>query len=160
MRIADNVAVFIHYTLTDDEGVVIDSSEGDEPLGYLHGQGNIIPGLEKALVGKQVGDKLDVVVTPEEGYGVYDDDLLEVVPRSTFKGIKKLEPGMEFQARSDEGEQMYTVVSIEGDEVTIDGNHPLAGETLHFQVEITDVREATAEELEHGHVHDGDGHEH
>lgn len=158
MMISENKVALIHYTLRNAAGDVIDSSEGNEPLPYLHGHGNIIPGLEKALIGKAVGDKLDVNVSPEEGYGERNDALTQVMPKEAFQGVDELEPGMQFYAQGqDGGVQTVTIVAVDGNDVTIDGNHPLAGETLSFQVEVVEVREASAEELEHGHVHGVDG---
>lgn len=149
MPIAPNDVVTIHYTLTDDADKVIDSSSGGEPLAYLHGHGNIIPGLERELAGKSVGERLTVRVPAAEGYGEYDRALVQKVPRRTLKGIANLRVGLRLQA----GHQPVTVTHIAGDMVTLDGNHPLAGQNLKFDVEITAVRPATEEELAHGHVH-------
>lgn len=161
MQIAENAVVAIHYTLTNDAGDTLDSSrERDEPLAYLHGHGNIIPGLEKALLGKQTGDTLKVTVEPAEGYGERHEGLIQEVPREAFQGVDELEPGMQFQASTDAGPRMFTITDVQDDVVTVDGNHPLAGATLHFDVEIADVRAASAEELSHGHVHGPGGHEH
>ena len=160
MQVADQRVVSIHYTLTNDKGEVLDSSEGRDPLAYLHGAGNIIKGLESNLAGKQAGDKLDVKVSPAEGYGDRDDRLIQEVPRSAFQGVDKLEAGMRFQAQGPNGTTSVVISKVEGDSVTVDGNHALAGENLNFAVEITEVREATAEELEHGHVHGPGGHQH
>lgn len=160
MQIAANCVAYIHYTLTDDAGAVLDSSSGGEPLAYLHGSGNIIPGLEKALEGKQAGDKLKVTVAPEEGYGVRDEKLIQQVPRRVFQGVRDIKPGMRFHANAGQGAGQVTVTQVQGDMVTIDGNHALAGVTLKFEVEIAKVREATAEELMHGHVHGAGGHHH
>ncbi|HXH72546.1 MAG TPA: peptidylprolyl isomerase [Mariprofundaceae bacterium] len=159
MQIAKDKVVYFHYTLTNDAGEVLDSSEGAEPMAYLHGAANIIPGLEKALEGKSPGDSLKVTVEPAEGYGEIDEDLLQVVPSSLFQGVDALEVGMQFQAQTSEGVQVVTITKVDGDDITIDGNHPLAGERLHFDVQVDSVRDATAEELDHGHVHDG-GHAH
>jgi FKBP-type peptidyl-prolyl cis-trans isomerase SlyD len=155
MQIAHDKVVLIHYTLRNDAGEVLDSSSGGDALAYLHGQGNIIPGLEKALEGKQAGDKLNVKVEPAEGYGLRDSKLVQQVPRRQF-GDAKVQPGMQFHAQTSQ----VRGLNILGDMVTVDGNHPLAGENLHFDVEVTDVRDATAEELEHGHVHGPGGHHH
>lgn len=160
MQIANDVVALIEYTLTDDQGNVIDSSVGGEPLAYLHGAGNIIPGLESALEGKKVGDSLKVSVAPSEGYGEKDEGLLQVVPRSMFRGVDNIEVGMQFHAQTDYGMQVITVAKVEGDNVTVDGNHPLAGQNLNFDVKVVEVRAATAEELEHGHVHGAGGHHH
>ena len=161
MQIANDKVVAIHYTLTNTAGETLDSSvERGEPLAYLHGHGNIIPGLENALLGKAAGDKLNVEVAPGEGYGERHDQLIQQVPRSAFEGVDHLEPGMQFQAETGMGVRLFTITDVGDDEVTIDGNHPLAGETLHFAVEITEVRDASAEEIEHGHVHGEGGHHH
>ncbi|GHE20048.1 FKBP-type peptidyl-prolyl cis-trans isomerase [Halomonas urumqiensis] len=160
MQIAQNSVVAFHYTLTNDAGEVLDSSEGREPLTYLHGAGNIIPGLEKELEGRAAGDKLTATVEPAEGYGEKQDQLVQEVPRDAFQGVEGIEPGMQFQAQTQGGPLMVTVTQVEGDTVTVDGNHPLAGQTLNFAVEIDSVREASEEEVEHGHVHGEGGHEH
>jgi FKBP-type peptidyl-prolyl cis-trans isomerase SlyD len=160
MQIAANKVVSMHYTLTNDQGETIDSSRGHEPLAYLHGSGNIIPGLEKALEGKQAGDKVNVHVSAAEGYGERDDALIQAVPRRMFKGMGDLKVGMRLQAQSDRGQRVVRIAHIAGDMITIDGNHELAGQALNFDVEITEVRDATAEELAHGHVHGAGGHHH
>lgn len=160
MQIAQNSVVAFHYTLTNDAGEVLDSSEGREPLTYLHGAGNIIPGLEKQLEGRTPGDKLQAKVAPEEGYGEVQPQLVQEVPRDAFQGVDSVEPGMQFQAQTQGGPLMVTVTQVEGDTVTVDGNHPLAGQSLNFDVEIAEVREASEEEVEHGHVHGEGGHEH
>lgn len=160
MQISKDAVVHIHYTLKNDAGEVLDSSEGAEPLAYMHGNGNLIAGLEKALEGKQSGDSLQVSIPPAEGYGVRDASLIQEVPRSAFGGISKVEVGMQFQAESNYGPRTVTVTQVTGDTVTVDGNHPLADETLHFNVQIVEVRAASEEELEHGHVHGAGGHHH
>lgn len=160
MQITDRCVVSFHYTLTNDRGEVLDSSDGGEPLAYLHGCGNIIPGLEKALTGKQAGDKLNVKVRPEEGYGERDERLVQDVPRQAFQGVRDIKPGMSFTAEGEHGPARVTVTRVAGDVVTVDGNHPLAGEALTFDVEIASVREASPEELDHGHVHGQGGHHH
>jgi FKBP-type peptidyl-prolyl cis-trans isomerase SlyD len=160
MEIADQRVAYIHYILTDDKGAVLDRSDRDSPLAYLHGAGNIIPGLEKALAGRNKGDKLDVTVAPEDAYGVHNEALIQQVPRRAFKGIGDLQVGMRLRAESDHGPQIVTVTQIAGDMVTLDANHALAGQTLHFAVEIADVRAATPEEMMHGHVHGEGGHHH
>jgi len=160
MTIAENSVVTIHYTLKDDAGEVIDSSLEGEPIAYLHGHGNLVPGLERELQGKSTGDKLSVSVTPEEGYGQYDQKLVQQVPRRSMQGVGKITVGMRLHAQTPEGARAVTVTRLVGDMVTIDGNHPLAGKNLNFEVEITGVREATEEELTHGHVHGEGGHHH
>lgn len=160
MQIADDLAVSIHFKLTNSEGELLDSSEGDEPLEYIHGHGFIVPGLEQALQGKAAGDRLQVVVPPADGYGERDEEKLQSVPRDAFDSDATIEPGMRFQAESDEGEVLVTVMQVDGDNVVIDANHPLAGQTLHFDVQVVSVRPCTEEELEHGHIHGPDGHHH
>jgi FKBP-type peptidyl-prolyl cis-trans isomerase SlyD len=160
MRIADRSVATFHYELTNDAGEVLDSSKGREPLAYLHGRGNIVAGLEKAMTGKQIGDKFDVTVSAAEGYGERDPSLVQVVPRKAFRGVKDLQPGMQFHAQGNGGSSAVVVTAVTGDEVTVDGNHPLAGETLHFAIEITGVRDASVEEALHGHVHGPGGHHH
>ncbi|MDI1300460.1 MAG: peptidylprolyl isomerase [bacterium] len=160
MQIANDVVVSIEYTLTDDQGNVIDSSAGGEPLAYLHGAGNIIPGLEAALEGKVVGDAFKVSIAPADGYGEKNDDMLQQVPREMFQGVDVIEAGMQFHAQTDHGMQVITVSAVEGDLVTVDGNHPLAGQNLHFDVKVLEVRAPSEEELEHGHVHGAGGHHH
>ncbi|HVY22501.1 MAG TPA: peptidylprolyl isomerase [Steroidobacteraceae bacterium] len=160
MQIEKNAVVQIHYTLKNDAGQVLDSSEGSDPLAYLQGHGNLIAGLEKALEGKKVGDSLTVSIPPEEGYGVRDENLVQDVPRSAFEGIPNVEVGMQFHADSNHGPRTVTVTKVAGDTITVDGNHPLADQTLHFAVDIVEVRAATNEELAHGHVHGPGGHHH
>ncbi len=157
MKIAKHTVVTIDYTLTDDAGTVIDSSRGQAPLAYLHGLGNLIPGLESALEGQTAGASLQVRVEPEQGYGVRDQRLVQAVPREAFEG-DELEAGMRFRARTADGEMVFMVVEVGREEVTVDGNHPLAGVPLNFDVKVVGVRAATAEELDHGHVHDGHTH--
>ncbi len=159
MKVADKKVVQLHYTLKNKAGELLDSSEGQEPLAYLHGLGNIVEGLEKALTGKQAGDKLEVNVEAAEAYGEYDESLVQPVPRSEF-GDHPVEVGSQFHADTAIGPRIVTVTAIEGDDVVIDANHALAGEDLNFNVEVVDVRDATEEELDHGHVHGPGGHEH
>ncbi len=160
MHIEKNRVVTLHYILRDEQGAVIDSSSGRVPLSYLHGKGNIIPGLEQALAGKTAGDKLDVTVAPEQGYGRRDDRLVQIVPRSRFGEVSDLKPGMQVRTSGPQGARFVTVVGVDRDFVTVDGNHPLAGRTLNFSVEIAEVRKATHEEVSHGHVHGPGGHAH
>jgi FKBP-type peptidyl-prolyl cis-trans isomerase SlyD len=156
---ADRV-VTLHYTLKDDGGSLLDSSAGGEPLAYIQGHGNLVIGLEKALEGKAAGTSLTVVVTPAEGYGTRDESLIQRVPKRSLQGAGTIAKGMQFQARTDDGMRLFTVTAVIGDMVTLDGNHPLADQKLHFDVQIVGVREATTEELEHGHVHGAGGHHH
>ena len=160
MEISADRVVTIHYTLKDDSGTVLDSSAGAEPLAYIQGHGNLVSGLEKALEGKQEGSTLKVVVAPAEGYGTHDAGLIQRVPKRSLQGGGTIQKGMQFQARTEAGMRLFTVTAVIGDMVTLDGNHPLADKTLHFEVEIVNVREASAEELEHGHVHGAGGHHH
>lgn len=160
MQIAPDKVVHIHYTLRNDEGSILDSSSGGDPLAYLHGKGNLIPGLEQALDGRQSGDRLNLTVEPKDAYGERNEGLVQRVPRRMFSGVKEVKAGMRFHAQSEQGERVVTVTHVTGDLVTVDGNHPLAGQSLSFEVEVTEVRDATAEELEHGHVHGAGGHHH
>lgn len=161
MQIEPKKAVYIDYTLTNDAGDVLDSSEGQAPLAYLHGFNNIIPGLESALEGKKVGDELDVQVEAKDAYGDYSIELVQIVPRSAFQGVDKIEPGMQFHASApDGGVQVVVVREVDDENVTVDGNHPLAGQRLNFKVTVKDIREATEEELSHGHIHGEGGHQH
>lgn len=160
MQISANKVVSIDYTLTNNEGAVIDSSEGRGPLAYLQGHSNIIPGLENALEGKSAGDTLNVTVEPKEGYGERDDNLTQAVPRQMFENADEIQIGMQFQTMTEQGPHIVTVVSIDDENVTVDANHPLAGQTLNFDVKVVEVRDASAEEVEHGHVHDPEGHDH
>jgi FKBP-type peptidyl-prolyl cis-trans isomerase SlyD len=156
---ADKV-VLIHYTLKDDAGAVLDSSREGEPLAYIQGHGNLVPGLEKALEGKQDGSTVGVTVPPGEGYGIRDAALVQRTPKRALQGSGEIRKGMQFQGRTDDGMRLFTVTAVVGDMVTLDGNHPLADQNLHFDVEVVSVRDATAEELEHGHVHGAGGHHH
>lgn len=160
MQVAERTVVSILYTLTNDKGEILDASKGGEPLVYLHGHGNIISGLESALVGKAVGDKLNVRVAPADAYGERNDTMIQQVPKRAFQGVKDISVGMRFQAQGPNGPTSVTITRVIGDMVTVDGNHPLAGEHLNFAVEITDVREASFEEMQHGHVHGAGGHHH
>ena len=161
MTIAANKAVSIEYTLTNDDGDVIDSSAGGAPLVYLQGAGNIIPGLEKALDGKAVGDELEVTVEPEDAYGEYSAELVSTLSASMFEGVDQLEVGMQFHASAPDGQmQIVTIRDLDGDDVTVDGNHPLAGQRLNFKVKVVAVRDASEEEVAHGHVHGEGGHQH
>jgi len=161
MQISKNKVVAIDYTLTGQDGQVIDSSKGKPPLAYIHGTNAIISGLEKALDGKSAGDTLNVTIAPAEAYGERDESMLQQVPRSTFGNIKRVEVGMQFQARHGNETRIVTVVGFEkGDIVKVDANHPLAGQTLTFDVKVAEVRDATKEELDHGHVHGPGGHHH
>ena len=161
MKIDDKTVVSIHYKLTNDKGDVLDSSEGKDPLVYMHGTHSLIDGLEKELKGKQAGDKFDVTVQPEEGYGVVNPEMVQEVPRAAFQGVDDIQVGMQFEAKSPEGHtQLITIEEVKEESVRVNANHPLAGEVLHFNVSVEDVRVATAEELEHGHAHGPGGHSH
>lgn len=158
MQVAANKVIAIHYTLTDEQDQVLDSSQGSAPLFYLHGFGNIIPGLEKQLEGLAVGDAFEVTVTPEEGYGLRSDELIQIVPRAAFQGVDELDVGMQFQTQGPQGAMIVSITHIEGDDVTIDANHQLAGVTLNFKGNIESIRDASEEELAHGHAHEGHHH--
>ena len=159
--IAKNSVVSVSYTLTDDAGKVLDSSDGSKPMMYLHGSGDIVPGLEKALEGKGAGEALKVRVEPAEAYGEVIENGVKTIERAAFEGVDVVEVGMAFEAQAPDGSAQHIMVTkVEGDNVTIDINHPLAGVALNFDVKIVSVRDATKEELEHGHTHEGDGHSH
>jgi FKBP-type peptidyl-prolyl cis-trans isomerase SlyD len=160
MSISQDQVVSIHYTLRDDAGEVIDSSAQGEPLSYLHGHGNLIAGLERELTGRKPGDRLQVKIAPGDGYGEYDQSLVQQVPRRALKGVGELRAGMRLQAQTPQGPRVVTVTRVSGDLVTLDGNHPLAGKNLNFEVEVAAVRPASEEELAHGHVHGAGGHHH
>ena len=161
MQITQNSVVSFHYTLNDADGKLLDTSAGREAFAYIQGHSMIVPGLERQLEGKKAGESLLAVVPPAEGYGEIDPSLVHKVPADRFGG-QNVEPGMQFQAGTSEAGDMgvFTVISVEDGMVALNGNHPLAGVTLHFNVEITDVRAATEEELAHGHVHGEGGHHH
>ena len=160
MIAAQNSVVLMDYTVKDDEGNIIDTSSGHEPLAFIVGLGNIIPGLEREFIGKKKGDAFTVTVKPEDGYGDKDDALVEVVPRAQFAGVKNLGVGMQLQAQTDDDTMVVTVINLTETEVTVDANHPLAGKTLNFDVKVVDVRVASPEEMTHGHVHGVGGHHH
>ncbi|TFG65303.1 MAG: peptidylprolyl isomerase [Spirochaetales bacterium] len=153
MKIQENKAVLIHYTLKNDDGEILDSSEGQEPLAYLHGHGNLIPGLEDELEGKVVGDVLRVSIPPEKGYGLHDSGQIIKVPKSKFGEVEEIAIGMQIEAHTSDGQRVFTVQEVAADTVTLDGNHPLAGKTLHFNVSVQNVRDASPEEINHRHVH-------
>ncbi len=158
-KIGPNCVVQFIYTLRDDDGKEIESNADGEPLSYLHGPGSIVEGLEKALDGKATGDSIKVSVSPEEGYGAHDDEKVFKVPKDKFDFDP--EPGLVVQAQGPEGQAVpLQIIGVEDDEVELDGNHPLAGQTLNFEVEVKDVREATEQECAHGHSHDGGHHHH
>jgi len=161
MKVGKDKVVLMHYTLKNDAGDVIDSSDGAEPLPFLQGHGNIISGLESALEGSKVGDKLDVSIEPEEGYGLRMKDAIQEIPSSALKDVDEVKVGMQLQSQDKDGNAfLVTVTKIEDDKITVDGNHPLAGQTLHFSVSIESIRKAEAEELSHGHVHADGQHNH
>lgn len=159
MIISENAAVLFHYTLTDGEGNQLDSSKGKDPLAYLHGHKNIIPGLEKEMEGKQAGDVMVVTIAPADAYGERQEQMVQEVPRKTFQA-DDINVGMRFEAQTANGSVTVVVTGVTDETVTVDGNHPLAGKELTFDVRIDSVREATEEELTHGHVHGAGGHQH
>jgi len=161
MKVGKDKVVLMHYTLKNDAGDVIDSSDGADPLPFLQGHGNIIPGLESALEGSKVGDKLDVSIKPEEGYGERMKDAIQEIPSSALQGVDEVKVGMQLQSQDKDGNAfLVTVTKIEDDKITVDANHPLAGQTLHFSVSIESIRKAEDEELSHGHVHADGQHNH
>jgi FKBP-type peptidyl-prolyl cis-trans isomerase SlyD len=153
MQIANNKVAVITYTLTDNSGTVIDQATTQEPFAFIQGTGNIIPGLEKALDGKRVGDNINITVEPAEGYGERDDALTQVLAKEMFEGVDEITPGMQFHAQTPNGMSIVTVTAVEDDQVTIDGNHPLAGVVLNFDVNVLEIRDATEDEIDHGHIH-------
>jgi FKBP-type peptidyl-prolyl cis-trans isomerase SlyD len=153
MKICKNKVVVMHYAVSDSEDTLIDSSYDDKPLAIIHGTGYLIPGLEDALVDHQVGDKFDVEVAAVQAYGERFDDYVQTVPKSLFAGIDDLAVGSQLRATTDDGEQTVIVIDVQDDDITVDGNHPLAGLNLKFEVDILEIRDATEEELAHGHVH-------
>ncbi len=154
MKIEKNKVVAIHYTLKDDKGTVMDTSEGKSPLAFLQGNGQLIPGLESQLEGKVKGHKDQVTVAPADAYGEFREDMVFEVGKEGFQGEEELKTGMQVEVELEKGKSIAVVSKIEGDNVTLDLNHPLAGQTLHFDVEIMDVRDASEEEISHGHVHE------
>ena len=161
MTIAQQKVVTIHYKVVDvASGETIDSSEGGQPMTYLHGAQNIIPGLEAALEGKSAGDELEVTIAPEDAYGEYSEERVQKVPMEAFEGVEKVEPGMAFTAQTKHGPINLIVTEVDEAVVTVDANHPLAGKSLQFSVKVESVRDASEEELAHGHVHGEGGHHH
>ncbi|CUS49143.1 MAG: FKBP-type peptidyl-prolyl cis-trans isomerase SlyD [Idiomarinaceae bacterium HL-53] len=158
-KISQDKAVTIHYAVKSPSGDVLDQSSDERPLAFIFGRGMLIPGLEKALDGKAAGDELSTVVPAAEAYGERHDGLIQTVPKNLF-GEQEITPGMQFRATTDNGEQSVVVVDVSDTEVTVDGNHPLAGMDLSFDVKVIDVRDATAEELDHGHIHGPGGVDH
>ncbi len=157
--ISQDKVVGIHYTVKTQEGNVLDQSKEDQPLQFIFGRGMLIKGLEDALAGKTQGDKFDAEIEPANAYGERHDGLIQTVPRSLF-GENEVSVGMQFRASTDNGEQSVMIVDVKDDEVTVDGNHPLAGVALTFDVEVVEVRDADPSELEHGHVHADGNHDH
>lgn len=153
MQIAPQAVVAIHYTLTDEHGVTLDASAPDQPLVYLHGAGNLIAGLERELSGRRAGDRFTATIAPEDGYGEHVAAMVQQVPRDLFREDQEIEVGMRFSGNTPQGPITVVVAAIDGDQVTLDGNHPMAGKTLHFDVTVAAVRPATEPELLHGHVH-------
>jgi FKBP-type peptidyl-prolyl cis-trans isomerase SlyD len=162
MKIAKNNVVVMHYAVSDSEGTLIDSSYEDKPMAIIQGTGYLIPGLDDALIDHEAGDKFEVAVACEDAYSERHDDYVQTVPREALAGVDELSLGTQLRATTDDGEQTVIVIDVQDDEITVDGNHPLSGLDLSFDVEIIEVREATADELEHGHVHNegGCGHDH
>lgn len=156
MTVTKDSVVSIHYTLRDNDGNILDSSTGRDPLNYIHGRGNLIVGMEEGIEGKSNGDQFNLKISPEKGYGLKNDQLVQKVPLKSF-GDQKVEAGMQFNTQKG---QVVTVTEVAKDSVTVDGNHPLAGVALNFEVKVVDVRKATQEEIDHGHVHGPGGHHH
>lgn len=161
MGISEGKVVHLTYALSNSRGEILDRADTEQPFVYMHGAGQIVPGLEEALEGLKVGDSKKVVVQPEDGYGVKDDDLKLVLKRSQFPPDMEIKVGMQFETSTPQGEDLlFAIEKVDGDQISVDGNHPLAGEVLHFDVKVILVRDATEEEISHGHAHGGDGHHH
>jgi FKBP-type peptidyl-prolyl cis-trans isomerase SlyD len=160
LTVQDNHVITLNYQLKNQEQQLIDSSDRDGPIVYLHGAKDILPGIEKAVLGLEVGGKAQVSIPPEEAYGDFDKTKIQEVPRSAFAGMDKVEVGMHVQEETPQGPVVVTVTEVTDEVVTVDANHPLAGQTLHFDLEVAGVREASEEEISHGHVHGPDGHHH
>ncbi len=160
MKISENTVVTLNYTLKNSDGELLDTSVGRKPLVYLHGVGGLIPGLEKELKGREKGENLHAVIKPEEAYGRRNDNMIKVVSKDGFQGEGEIQVGMRVRLDTDQGAQIGNISKIEGNDVTLDLNHPLADVTLHFDVDILDVRSATDEEISHGHAHGPGGHHH
>jgi FKBP-type peptidyl-prolyl cis-trans isomerase SlyD len=158
--ITKNKVISIQYILKNSKNKVLDSSDVDSPLVYIHGIGNLIPGLENALEGRKIGEALSVTIQPEHAYGIRSEEMVKVIPKSEFQDVESIEVGAQFQVDTDNGSLVLTVVEVQDKDIVVDGNHPLAGETLHFDVTVAEIRAATAEELHHGHVHGPGGHHH
>lgn len=158
--ITKDTAVKFNYILKDDDGKILDQSQEGQPLGYLHGHNNIIPGLEQQLEGKSAGETLTAIVEPADGYGDYQEQAIQHVPRDNFQGVEDIQPGMQFQSEAGGQVMLVTVTEVNDKEVTVDANHPLAGKRLTFEVEIQEVRAATEDEINHGHAHGVGGVEH
>ncbi len=160
MKIAKDLVVSIAYQVRTEDGVLVDEAPANAPLDYLHGHGSLISGLENALDNREVGDKFDINVPANDAYGQYDENLVQRVPKDVFVGVDELQPGMRFLAETDQGPVPVEITEVGDDHVVVDGNHMLAGQNLSFNVEVIALREATEEELAHGHVHGADGHHH
>ncbi|AKA38912.1 peptidylprolyl isomerase [Yersinia ruckeri] len=160
MKVAKDLVVSLAYQVRTEDGVLVDESPVSAPLDYLHGHGSLISGLENALEGHEAGDRFDVRVSADDGYGSYDENLVQRVPKDVFMGVDELEVGMRFLADTDQGPVPVEITAVEDEHVVVDGNHMLAGQDLNFHVEVVAIREATAEELQHGHVHGEHDHEH
>lgn len=157
MNVSHHKAVTVEYTLSDDAGTILDTSKGREPLSYIHGTGGLLPGFESALEGKSASDRFSFTIGPEEGYGQRNESLVFTVPKERFEEIEGLEEGMHFAVNGPQGGMVMRVTNIAETEVTLDGNHPLAGTTLHFQVEVLDIRDATDEEIQESLADQGCG---
>lgn len=160
MKVANNLVISLAYQVRTEDGVLVDEAPVTAPLEYLQGHGVLIPGLEKAMEGHDLGDKFDIDICADEAYGQYDDSLVQRVPKAVFVDVDDLQVGMRFLADTDQGQVPVEITEVDTDEVVVDGNHMLAGQNLSFSVEVVAIREATQEELAHGHVHGGHDHSH
>jgi FKBP-type peptidyl-prolyl cis-trans isomerase SlyD len=161
MPLKSNQVVTMNFTLKDDNGNILDSTKGNEPFSFISGTNQILPKLEEKVGEMLIGSKMDVILDPEDGYGIYDDGAVKIINRSEFPEDIELDKGMGFLAKSPQGKDVqFFIKEVEGDNITVDFNHPLAGKNLHFDLELLNLRDATREELDHGHVHGAGGHHH
>lgn len=160
MQVSKGKVVTFHYSLSNERGDLLDRTSRAEPLSYIHGAGQLLDGIEAALEGASPGDHLEVILPPQQAYGMRKKEWVRIVPRAAFADVEQIEVGMHFQTEGPEGPFLVTVTKVEEEEVTIDANHPLAGETLHFSIDLLSVREPTPEELACGHAHGPGGHTH
>ena len=160
MKIAEDTVVTMTYKLTDTEGTVLEQSDPDEDFAYIHGHGQLPDRLEEELEGKESGARVQITVTPEDGFGEREENQIITVPRDDFPNDEELIEGLQVEAETQDGHQIFSIVKFDEETVTLDGNHPYAGMTLSFDVTVKEIREASESEVEHGHAHNGDHHHH